>query len=1172
MNNDLTNIDEKSRLDALNLKSFIVEAPAGAGKTELLTQRFLKLLACVESPEEIVALTFTNKAATEMRNRILQSLEAAIVNAPTDAPHKQITRNLALNALQHAENMGWDLLNQPARLRILTMDALCASLARQMPFLSRFGGQPKVTDDAASHYLSAAQQTLAHIHHEQNLGETVSTAVNFMHNHIEKLTELLADMLGKRDQWLGLANEHANETEAEIASQVSAALNVLIAERLQLAYECFPAKYQQLLMPVARFAASNLDDETHAFKPLLDWQTPLSSDVADLSMWQALSGFLVKDDGEFRKKTGLNATFGFPKHEFRDAHKDTFEGVCELIGETQALQALRKLPNVSSDELNANSVIVKALAQLLKLATGELWASFQAANEVDFVQIAQSASYALQNEDGSTDLALKLDYKISHLLIDEFQDTSPTQMRLIEQLTLGWQPNDGPSLHPNGDGRTLHPNGDGRTLFCVGDPMQSIYRFRKADVSLFLRTIEAGIGQVKLHSLTLNRNNRSHPAVIDWINHTFETVFPLHDDMAQAAVRYRKFAASKPTIADEGVQIHALVAANDDESDEAKLAEARYVADLISKEQETTPQQTIAVLVRSRSHLRELVSTIRRAYPHLHFQALEIEGLNDRQTVLDAYSLTRALLHRADRIHWLNILRAPWCGLTLADLHALANDDAAATIWQLMADENRLKTLTIDGQKRLNHIKNVLQMAFAEQARMPLRRWLESTWLKLGGGNTLVAAGDNRDVQRFFDLVEKLARGLVLDFAQLDTAMQKLFAEPDLQASGKLQFLTIHKAKGLEFDCVILPALNRPPRPKDAPLMLWEEVQIANKMQLLAAPFAKNNSNKPNIYDFLNALENDRANNETARLLYVAATRAVRKLHLVGTVKLTANNGLTPKNKTFLALLWPKLAADFEAASANKMAMATADETQPDTQLKSPQTDLPTLAKFSAKLMRLSQPKVPNFLAINSDENETSTYPNMAGINQNKASPIIIKNNNIAQDAGSLAHLYMELIARSGLAQWPASRIADCAPNMAMWLRQKNHLEIDAEKYVLHIQNALRATIDAPEAAWILAPRASSQSELSLSANIEEKNVDKNVTENRIDLTFIDDENTTAESPKTRWIIDYKMTFFEAEKDLKKLAGTHRPQLERYEKLFLQEKIIIKKAVFFLAFGKLVLL
>ncbi len=187
---------------------------------------------------------------------------------------------------------------------------------------------------------------------------------------------------------------------------------------------------------------------------------------------------------------------------------------------------------------------------------------------------------------------------------------------------------------------------------------------------------------------------------------------------------------------------------------------------------------------------------------------------------MQQHTLTRAMLHRADRVHWLNILRAPWCGLTLADLHTLCAHDHSSTVWQLMQQT----TLSEDGQVRLNHVRSVLSEAFAQQGRVPLRRWLESTWLRLGGGHTLISAGDNRDIQAFFDLVEKLAQGHTLDFTQLESAMEKLYAEPDIGGSDKLQFLTIHKSKGLEFDCVILPALNRKPRQADSPLMLWEEV------------------------------------------------------------------------------------------------------------------------------------------------------------------------------------------------------------------------------------------------------------------------------------------------------------------------------------------------------------
>ncbi len=1124
MNNDLIQIDTYNRQRALALENFIVEAPAGAGKTELLTQRYLKLLARVDAPEEIIALTFTNKAAAEMRNRILTSLEAAENDTSVEAAHKQVTRDLAIKALAHAKNNGWQLLSQPTRLRIQTMDALCSSLARQMPLLSRFGGQPMISLNADAHYQAAAQLALAQVANENSLDEVVSTALRFMQNDIEKLTELLADMLAKRDQWLPLVGEHANITADEIADNVANALAELVEQKLALTLKSIPNSIQMQLMPLIRFAASNLEPE-HALQALADWQSPLSTSVEDLSSWQIVADFLLTDKGTVRKKVDINN--GFPakdkNHPEFEEYKQQFSQLTELIAEPQTLDAVRYLPNVDVDLITQDCAIIKAFAQLLQLATAHLWTTFQAANEVDFVAIAQSASYALENERGATDLALKLDYKIAHLLVDEFQDTSPTQMRLIEQLTLGWQPD------------------DCRTLFCVGDPMQSIYRFRKADVSLFLQASEFGIGQLPLTPLKLTRNNRSHPQVVDWINTAFKTIFPAQDIITQAAISYRTFIATKEAIADEGVSVHPLVLDSDEESEQAKLIEARYVADLITTEQNNHPQNKIVVLVRSRNHLNDLVSVIRRDYAHIRFQALEIEGLNDRQTVLDALSLTRAMLHRADRVHWLNMLRAPWCGLTLADLHALAHDNHFATIWQLMQDENRLQTLSADGQQRLQHVRDILSEAFAHQGRMPLRRWLESTWLKFGGADTLISAGDNRDIQAFFDLVEKTARGFVLDFNQLDTAMKKLYAQPDIAANDKLQFLTIHASKGLEFDTVILPALNRKPANADSPMMLWEEVSVSNHRTLLAAPFAKKTKGQASTYDFLKALEIERIDNETARLLYVAATRSIKKLHLVAVVKKSQEDKIKPVSKSLLSLLWPSVEAQFLAA--------TTINAQAEYILR--------LQDFTPQLKRIKTPCLPDLLNQALAKSAYISPDNSA----NSASNTLL---NISADTGTLTHLYMEMIANIGLAAWPISRIYACAPAMQQWFKQKGHAAENIETYVSMAINALCKSVESADCAWLLQASESRQSELSITT------IDPlgQPQEHRIDLTFIEHDTKM----QKRWIIDYKLTFSEDVKDLDLLAEQHRPQLSRYAVLFEHESIPIQTAVFFLAHGKLVLL
>ncbi|NOS98063.1 MAG: UvrD-helicase domain-containing protein, partial [Methylotenera sp.] len=1034
MTPDLNTLDTQNRERALAHASFIVEAPAGAGKTELLTQRYLKLLATVTEPEEIIALTFTNKAATEMRNRILLSLENAQQQTLETAPHKLKTRELANNALQQSNAKNWDILTQPSRLRILTIDALCSSLTRQMPLLSKFGGQPVVCDDTDTHYLEAARRAIAGITQETQADDTVTTALRYMDNNSEKLMALLAKMLARRDQWLPHAGQHHTLSADEIAQNTELALQHLIADALQAALNVLSAKpitpsplmgegwgeggtldshsapspqpsptrgegvkldVQAALMPLARFAASNLDCNAD-IAPLLDWQFTLQADANDLMQWQALANFLVtKTEQTYRKS--VNKNHGFPADKEHKSKKEEFLAVVNTLESSEVIANVLSLPTMST--LEENQQVIQSLIQLLILAERHLWLVFQAAGEVDFVAIASSAQQALENEQGATDLALKLDYKISHLLIDEFQDTSPVQMRLIEKLIEGWQVD------------------DGRTLFCVGDPMQSIYRFRKADVSLFLQASQFGIGHLPLTRLQLSRNNRSHPAVVSWINRAFGQVFPSADNINQGAISYREFTATRPNIADEGVQIHPLIieAKTDDDSESLNIKqhEAAYVADLIVKlrhadDVKLNPPKKIAVLVRSRSHLKVLVSEIRRNHPHLKFQAVEIEHLNDRQTVQDALSLTRALHHRADRIHWLNMLRAPWCGLMLADLHKLAADNHRATIWQLMQDEARLHTLSEDGLLRINHVKTVLTAAFEAQGRMPIRRWLESTWLQLGGGKCLVDEGDNRDVQVFFDLVEKVSRGEHLDIEVLELAMKKLYAKPDIHADDSLQFLTIHKSKGLEFDTVILPALNRPPRHADNELVLWQEVMVENQLHLIAAPLTPKAKNLPaSIYEFLKALEKERSDNETVRLLYVAATRAERQLHIIASAEANKDGEVKPKANSLLQVLWPAVEAEFSQAAPvtqSPNGAPTLDITQFKPQLQRLESsefsvpmlgDLPLVGRVSTKYDGLRPDLQADITRDFSNDN--------------------INKFDLQKHCGILAHLYMQLFATSGL-------------------------------------------------------------------------------------------------------------------------------------------------------------
>ncbi len=1107
--------DAAARARALDLASFIVEAPAGAGKTELLTQRYLRLLAVVDHPEEVLALTFTNKAATEMRDRILGSLELAGGGSEPEAPHKRLTFGLARRVLERDAQRGWQLLEHPGRLRITTLDALCAGLARQMPYLSRFGGQPAVTDDAESHYATAARRTLEMLEAAGPDADVVAAALAFMDNDAGRLERLLVAMLGRRDQWL----QHATRVDGGgLRAEVEAGFAALVGRDLADAAARLDAGTQARLLPLARFAAANAPG---AFDPLRERSAPLTADLADLAAWQALAGLLLTGTGSFRK--ALNKNVGFPAgKEFADPKKAMGELLADLAAQPGLAAVLAALPGLPAPTLDdAEWATVEDFARLLKLAAGQLWLVFQEAGEVDFIEVAARAGVALGDDEAPTDLAQALDYRIRHLLVDEFQDTSPGQVDLIARLMRGWTPD------------------DGRTLFVVGDPMQSIYRFRKADVGLFLTVRAHGIGDLRLEHLRLYRNNRSYPAVVDWVNAVFPDIFPVADAPAAGAVRYAASAATRPARADAGVGIHPVIAGPGVDAD---AAEAARVLELIRAARAEAPDERIAVLVRARRHLDALVAACRRDAPELRFQAVDIEGLDGRQHVQDLITLFRALHHRADRVHWLAVLRAPWCGLTLADLHALAAGDRRRTVWQLMQDAERCARLSDDGRQRLGHVRAVLGEALAERGRQHPRRWLEGVWLMLGGPRCLESPAALADVEAFFGLVDRLAAARALTPENLALRAAELFAPAD-PLGDAVQMMTVHKSKGLEFDTVIVPGLHRETGGSDGALLLWDEVALpAGGECLLVAPMrarGADDDGRPTVYDYLKRLEAERAAHEDERLLYVAATRAIRRLHLVGVARPDEgkDDGLRPPAAgTLLRLLWPGPAQPAFAA-----ALAGAADPAGTAQASD-------AAAFVPPLLRLAEGGLPDALR--------ELPAGAAGADNPPGEAADAEAPTLGAAVGTLVHRCLELVAGDGLAQWPVSRLPGLQPAWRRWLAGRGFAGDDAAAGAADALALLETTLDSAAGRWLLADHAQAAAEEAWTSRAGDAAVN-----HVIDRIFVADGY--------RWIVDYK-TVRAAADELPARAAGFRSQLERYAGLFAGDPLPLRKAIFFTRQGVLV--
>ncbi len=504
----LHELDEPQRRAALDpTQSFTVRAPAGSGKTELLIQRFLRLLAIVKKPEAIVAITFTRKAAGEMLERILVALSDAKAGTPVDKPHLEITRGLARQVLQRDRELGWDLLEHPGRLRVQTIDSLCMSITGEMPWLARLGGMPRIEEDARRLYEEAAHQTL--LEGDPEYQQALTTLLRHLDNNSTHARDLIATMLANRDQWLRLLKLDDEGARGALEKALADA----VARGLKAVDQCVAPDLRGVWVNVAREAASNMSGNPAyaAIQNLTIWPDPVA---ADLEIWRGLAGVLLTGSkNEWRKPGGLTVRCGFPTGS--DARKrqcvDLIAALQERDGLLEALGRVRELPPPSYSD--AQWEVLRALLRTLKLAVAQLRMAFRAERVIDFMELGIAARDALGQIDNPTEVAYRMDSRIEHLLVDEFQDTSRAQFELLEKLTSGWQA------------------GDGRTLFLVGDPMQSIYRFRQAEVGLFGEAEEKGIGGLPMTSLELRLNRRSRPAIVERVNALFSDSFPkINDD------------------------------------------------------------------------------------------------------------------------------------------------------------------------------------------------------------------------------------------------------------------------------------------------------------------------------------------------------------------------------------------------------------------------------------------------------------------------------------------------------------------------------------------------------------------------------------------------------------------------------------------------------------------
>jgi len=887
--------DRAARDDALNEKrSFIVQAPAGSGKTELLIQRYLRLLSFVDEPEEIIAITFTRKAAAEMQYRVLSALRAAHQGAIPEQEHQLRTASLATAALEQDARNGWRLLANPRRLRIQTLDSLNASIARSRPVSSpgsASGVRVVVDAELDSLHRAAATATFDYIPMSGPAHNAATEVLEHLDNNTGIYVDYLARMLGTRDQWLPFTGTGSLSAEdaGQLRNILERNLEHAVRAHLNLVSSSFPDSISHELTGLLDYTSCNMQDagdSEHPIATLAGLAELPSSDPDSATQWRGIAELLLTLSGTFRKQVDKRQGFPPEGKEEKAAIKALLAELAVHEQLAEVLSAVRSLPPVRYTDEQWS--VLLALFRLLPLASVELRRLFAENGVDDHIEIAMTAGDALGTAENPGDVALLLDYQVRHLLVDEMQDTSSAQYGMLEALTGGWEKN------------------DGRTLFCVGDPMQSIYRFRNAEVGQFLLAREHGIGDVELAPLTLRRNFRSGEQLVDWFNAVFPDVMADHDDPASGAVSYSE-SLSVPQAGGPGQCVVHPLFGNDKEQ------EARTGLQIISNTLEKFPENSMAVLVRGRNQLPELLAELRHA--GIDYRAIDIDKLTDLPEVIEVLALTRAAVHPGDRAAWLGILRAPWIGLDWTDLHSLVVNAGSSMVIELLRDEERLAELSTRTRESIVAVLPVLEQLIAARPSTTLRDQVEVCWLALGGPAIL----DNKyavdNVYRFFDVLAKHERhGSLDDVATLESLLD--LERVSTSGSARLQVMTMHKAKGLEFEHVLLYGLGRLPGRSGRSVLSWFGMpsERGEERKIISPVGPRVEVENDPVHRYIELTSNSKDRNEQARLLYVACTRARISLHLLGHTLATPEGFKPPAKNSLLRMLWPAVESEFGAS------------------------------------------------------------------------------------------------------------------------------------------------------------------------------------------------------------------------------------------------------------------
>ncbi|MEO6981724.1 MAG: 3'-5' exonuclease, partial [Edaphobacter sp.] len=694
----------------------------------------------------------------------------------------------------------------------------------------------------------------------------------------------------------------------------------------------------------------------------------------------------------------------------------------------------------------------------------------------------------------------------------------------------------------------------------------------QARVERFVRTMLAErLGDLPVRRLRLTANFRSQGQLVEEFNQDFSLLFPREADAGSPEeVPYVQATPVRPparygarssvwhsNVLPGGLSTDDARAARRDQSKRNAL-EIRAIIERwrsMPLPEERDEPWKIAVLVRDRKLLTDIVAELKKDEGHgaIPFRAVDIEQLGERQEILDLFALTRALLHPADRVAWLAVLHAPWCGLGLAELHVLTGGDepdwAERSIEDVIAERGDL--LCEESCERLARLWQVLHMAAAHHSRLTLAQLVERTWRSLGG-DAYLKPTEMANARRYLQLLDEMEQqSRTIDLGLLRRRLHDLYAQPDTSV-GAVDLMTIHKSKGLEWDVVIVPGLEKKARPNSGRLLAWDEIDSNDETaaRVVLAPIKSKGGDSKELNDWLNGVRSAREAAEQKRLFYVASTRAREELHLFGTAETNAKGEIRPPASSLLHTAWPAAQRHF-AVPAELPAIEptmfgvlpqgmTGEEFVGDIAAGGRETPQPPLLH---RLPLLFDPRSRFVTASPLSRNDTGPQPEATHFARPEGSFE-------ARAFGNAVHAFLEMLTKrlseGAAAESLHHEVAGWDSRIAAVLRGDGVPPASLERRVAQVKTALTNALQDAEGLWILAALDEAASEYALTSWTESR---RSV---RLDRVFRAGPEPLATGRECIWIVDYKTTthgregvdaFLEGER------AKYGPQMEAYARM-----------------------